>query len=107
MVPSLASTVQEAQVTGRFPDEGSTQSRFSDYAAYNYEIELIGAPTAVVLQWNPNYVEIDPFFLEKYGVEPENGSVIFNMEPGFAYIQFYRKGEPTSWDDLGIRVSER
>lgn len=107
VVPSLASTVIEANVSGRFPDRDDTVA-FAEYAAYNYEITLTGAPTAVVLRRNPQYVEIVPFFEAKFGVTPENGQVTFNMEPGMTRIQFYRTSESAgNWDALGIRVTER
>ena len=87
VVPSLASTVQTATVSGGFTyQEGLPE----DYAAYNYSIELAGAPTAVMLTWDAELLEIDPFFAKKYGVEPGVGQVIFNMEPGITRIQFYR-----------------
>lgn len=107
VVPSLPSTVQTATVNGSFAYNASETPK--DYAAYNYSIELSGAPTAVLLRWNSELLEIDPFFEEKFGVKPENGQVIFNMEPGITKVQFYRKGnvEETSWDDLGVTVSER
>ena len=107
VVPSLPSTVQTADVSGEFADENNGTPK--DYAAYNYTIEVTGAPTAVKLCWNSDLLEIDPFFEEKYGVKPEGGQVIFNMEPGSTKVQFYRKGsvEDKSWNDLGVTVSER
>lgn len=107
VVPSLPSTVQTATVIGSFAyNTGETPK---DYAAYNYSIELTGAPSAVILTWNQNLLEIDPFFEKKYGVELDDGQVIFNMEPGITKVQFYRKGnvEDAKWDDLGVNVSER
>ena len=107
VVPSLVSTVQTATVTGEFKHEEDELP--SAYAAYNYSIELTGAPTAVVLKWNQELLEIDPFFEKKYGVKPGAGQVIFNMEPGITMIQFYRKGnvESTTWAELGVTVGER
>ena len=105
--PSLPSTVQTATVTGSFAyNTGETPE---DYAAYNYTIKLEGAPCAVVLSWNPDLLEIDPFFMEKYGAEPSGNQVMFNMEPGNTMVQFYRKGnvEGEDWDALGVTVSER
>lgn len=107
VVPSLPSTVQTATVTGSFAyNTGETPE---DYAAYNYTIKLEGAPCAVVLSWNPDLLEIDPFFMEKYGAEPSGNQVMFNMEPGNTMVQFYRKGnvEGEDWDALGVTVSER
>lgn len=107
VVPSLPSTVQTATVKGSFTyNTGETPK---DYAAYNYSIQLVGAPCAVVLSWNPALLEIDPFFMEKYGAEPSGNQVIFNMEPGNTMVQFYRKGTmaDVTWDDLGVTVSER
>ena len=105
VVPSLASTVQSATVSGEFAYEnGSPQ----DYAAYNYRITLSGASTAVVLKWNRDLLELDPFFEKKYGTEPGEGQVIFNMEPGIVNVQFYRNGnvKGKSWGDLGVTVAE-
>lgn len=107
VVPSLPSTVQTATVKGSFTyNTGETPK---DYAAYDYSIQLVGAPCAVVLSWNPALLEIDPFFMEKYGAEPSGNQVIFNMEPGNTMVQFYRKGTmaDVTWDDLGVTVSER
>ena len=107
VVPSLPSTVQTATVNGSFAYNASETPK--DYAAYNYTIKLEGAPCAVVLSWNPDLLEIDPFFKEKYGAEPSGNQVIFNMEPGSTMVQFYRKGnvEGEDWDALGVTVSER
>lgn len=107
VVPSLPSTVQTATVKGSFTyNTGETPK---DYAAYNYSIQIVGAPCAVVLSWNPALLDIDPFFMEKYGAEPSGNQVIFNMEPGNTMVQFYRKGTmaDVTWDDLGVTVSER
>lgn len=107
VVPSLPSTVQTATVTGEFTeiDKGIPK----DFAAYNYKITLSGAPCAVVLKWDTDLLEIDPFFKEKYGEEPGEGQVIFNMEPGITMIQFYREGnvEEATWKELGVSVSAR
>ena len=107
VVPSLASTVQTATVKGEFSYNADEKPK--DYAAYNYTIELTGAPTVVVLNWNSSLLEIDPFFEKKYGAKPDDGQVIFNMEPGITKIQFYRKGnvDGKAWDDLGVTVSDR
>ena len=107
IAPNLASTVQTATVKGYFLYDTGKWPK--DYVAYNYNIELTGAPSAVVLEWSPDLLEIDPFFKEKYGVATENGQVIFNMDPGITKVQFYRKGEMTgiAWEDLGVTVSSR
>lgn len=106
VVPNLASTVHTATVSGEFADIQNGNPE--DYAAYNYNVELTGAPAAVVLRWNPTLLEIDPFFEEKYGARPESGQVIFNMEPGITKIQFYRSGDvkDKEWTDLGVTVSD-
>lgn len=105
VVPSLVSTVQTATVSGSFAYGAGELP--GAYAAYNYTIELTGAPTAVILRWNPELLELDPFFEDKYGVKAQNGQVMFNMEPGITKIQFYRKGnvEAETWDSLGVSVS--
>ena len=107
IAPNLASTVQTATVTGNFLyNEGEKPE---DYAAYNYNISLTGAPSVVILEWNPDLLEIDPFFENKYGVKPGNGSVVFSMDPGITKVQFYRKREMTgiTWENLGVTVSSR
>ena len=109
VVPSLASTVQTATVQGSFVDQDKETP--AGFDAYNYDITLTGAPTAVVLNWNPELLEIDPFFAEKFGVAPDadGGQVMFYMEPGITRIQFYRKGSgaAASWGELGVKVTER
>lgn len=107
IAPNLASTVQTATVNGEF--SYLRDEKPSDYVAFNYKIELSGAPSAVVLSWNFDLLEIDPFFEDKYGVAPKNGQVIFNMEPGITMVQFYQKTDLTgkSWDDLEVNVSQR
>lgn len=107
VVPNLASTVQTATVTGEFAN--ANEGTPGDYAAYNYRIELSGAPTAVVLAWDSDLLEIDPFFEEKFGVKPQSNQVVFNMEPGIKTVQFYRSGnvDGADWNALGVSVSER
>ena len=106
IAPNLASTVQTATVKGNFLyDPGKLPK---DYVAYNYNIELTGAPCVVVLRWDPNLLEIDPFINEKFNVEASAGQVSFNMSPGIEKIQFYRKGsvESLNWSDFNVSVND-
>ena len=109
IVPGMVSTVETATVKGEFTYH--TGFKPEDYAAYNYTVELTGSPTAVVISWNQELLEIDPFFQEKYGdtVTLGENQVVFNMEPGNMKVQFYRKGNVADkdWEDLGVSVTER
>ena len=108
IAPNLASTVQNAAVKGDFLYDAGKLPK--DYVAYNYNIELTGAPCVVVLKWNSELLEIDPFFEEKYGVKPEVGKAVFSMDPGITKIQFYRNGEiqeDIKWENLGVKVSSQ
>lgn len=104
IVPNVASSVNPVNVSGGFVGvEGGAPSEF---AAFNYSITLNGAPSAVVLQWPPELLELDPFFQEKHSVQPEEGRVIFPMEPGNVMVQFYRKGNiDLTWSAINKRVT--
>lgn len=114
VVPSQPSTVQTARVTGYFADAGSGDP--SQYAAYNYIMEFTGATTQVELKWDPELLELDPFFADKFATEnspvtPDtiHGKVIFDMEPGITKVQFYRKADIAgkTWDDLKVSVQTK
>lgn len=109
--PSVAGVVAGFSYKGVFIDE-TMNNKPSDFAAFNYEILVFNAtePHQMVLKWNPSYVEIDPLFLNKIGVESGNsGNVEFLMdaEKNSYLIRFYRlDGQDTtsdwqsSWESL-------
>ena len=109
--PSVAGVVAGFSYSGVFID-ATTSNNPSDFAAFNYEVMVFNAtePHQMVLTWDIRYLEIDPLFLEKIGVESGNsGSVEFPMdaEHNSYLIRFYRlDGKDTtsdwqsSWENL-------
>ncbi|MDY4834214.1 MAG: hypothetical protein SO181_03575 [Frisingicoccus sp.] len=109
--PSVAGVVAGFSYSGVFID-ATTSNKPSDFAAFNYEVMVFNAtePHQMVLTWNTRYVEIDPLFLDKIGVESGNsGTLEFQMdaEHNSYLIRFYRlDGKDTtsdwqsSWENL-------
>lgn len=109
--PSVAGVVAGFSYKGVFIDE-TMYNNPSDFAAFNYEILVFNAtePHQMVLKWNPSYVEIDPLFLNKIGVESGNSGIVefpMDAEHNSYLIRFYRlDGQDTtsdwqsSWDSL-------
>lgn len=109
--PSVAGVVAGFSYKGVFIDE-AINNKPSDFAAFNYEILVFNAtePHQMVLNWDANYVEIDPLFLNKIGAQSGNsGTVEFPMdaEHNSYLIRFYRlDGQNTtadwqsSWENL-------
>lgn len=110
VAPSLPAKVEAASLEGYFNNIEKTKPK--DFDAYNYNIKLSGASKMVTLEWNSALLELDPFFKEKYGADPniDNtsnvGKVTFEIDPGVTMVQFYRKGdmEDKNWAELGVKV---
>lgn len=98
---SVAGVVAGFSYSGNFLDK-TQENAPHEFAAFNYEVSISNASEAhtMVLMWNPNYVEIDPLFLEDIGVTSGNsGRVEFQMdaEKNSYLIKFYRmKGQNPS-----------
>lgn len=91
---SVAGVVAGFSYSGNFLDKTQENAPY-EFAAFNYEVSISNASEAhtMVLTWEPNYVEIDPLFLEDIGATSGNsGRVEFQMdaENNSYLIKFYR-----------------
>ena len=110
IVPNAPSTVEAASVTGLMVDK-TDSNKPADFAGINYRITVTGLETKVKLSWKNDYIELDPFFSDKYSgasVDSKNGTATFTLEPGSTVVNFYRVSAVSSlsWDNLGINVEQ-
>ena len=115
--PCRNASVASPSVEGRLVDSGNNNN-IGDYAAFNYEVTVGGSKSKIKLEWNKDYVEIDPFFATKHGYvdnerKPLNTGVLeYEADVGTEVIQFYRingLSEPSDWGDdgnLGFKVTK-
>lgn len=105
LVPVEYATVQGVTLTAVFSDSGrGTPDKFD---AYNYTVSISGGEKDVVIEWDPNLLDIDPFFSAKGTVaDLDNGykalTIHMNSDDstGNYMIQFYRHaGNTTKWND--------
>lgn len=92
VIPSIAASVESSSVRGELKLASGTGATND---AYNYEITVTGKEADVTLKWDPDKVEIEPFFEEKYKKTPGSGSVTFRLQPGVTTINFYQKNGNT------------
>lgn len=97
-----------------------------DYYGYNYEVSISSGRAKVTLNWEPAYVKLDPFFLEKlksrqdlkidgtnaYIYDKDGGSIQFLMDQTLGeddyVILFYpiqKMSSETTWDDMKKIIS--
>lgn len=90
VVPSKAAKVDSSAVTGKL-NLATGEAATND--AYNYEITVTGKEADVTLTWPTDKVEIEPFFFQKYRVNPDKdkGTVTFHLQPGVTTVNFYQK----------------
>lgn len=110
IVPNAPSSVKAASVTGVLVDK-TDANKPADFDGINYRITVTGLKTNVKLSWAKDYVELDPFFSDKYScekIDSENGTAAFTLEPGSTVVNFYRVSAESnlSWDNLGITVEQ-
>ena len=110
IVPNAPSSVEAASVTGVLVDK-TDANKPADFDGINYRITVTGLETNVKLSWAKDYVELDPFFSDKYScekIDSENGTAAFTLEPGSTVVNFYRVSAESnlSWDNLGITVEQ-
>lgn len=93
--PCTESKINVFSSQGTFID-ASNDSNPIDYDAFNYEVSISSGKADVTLTWNPEYVEIDEYFLKKIGksdISTTKGSVTFEMDQdagsGDYLIPFY------------------
>lgn len=101
----------------------------NDYYGYNYEVSISSGRAKVTLKWNPSYVMLDPFFLEKlksrqdlkidgtnaYIYDENAGSLQFLMDQTLGeddYVIIFYPAHPeqklpdaTTWEDMKQIIS--
>lgn len=110
IVPNAPSSVEAASVTGVLVDK-TDANKPADFDGINYRITVTGLETKVKLSWAKDYIELDPFFSDKYSyekIDSENGTATFTLKPGSTIVNFYRVSAASdlSWDNLGITVEQ-
>ena len=122
--PCTNSQVNSFSYSGSFLNKNAGNPQ--DYYGYNYEVSISSGRAKVTLSWNPEYVKLDPFFLEKlksrqdlkidgtnaYKYDKERGSIQFLMdqtlgEDDYVIIFYPVKGLPdgTTWEDMKQIIS--
>lgn len=115
LVPVEYATVQGITLKSEFTDSTRPDSTPKQFDAYNYSVSISGGEKDVIIGWNADELDIDPFFKNKFESTlstDENGfttlTVHMNSEDstGTYLIQFYyHSGHSvswTSWNDLPI-----
>lgn len=102
---SVAGTVAGFGYNGSFLDKTSSNHPY-DYAAFNYEITVTNAieEHVMILEWDDNYVELDPLFVSENNdivtaVQGINNKVEIKMNSGNNdyLVKFFRiKGQNSS-----------
>lgn len=104
---SVAGKIAGFSYKGYFLDKTMMNHPY-DFAAFNYAVAVSNAAEdhTMVLTWDPNYVEIDPFFLNDNNLTPyyQDGKMKVEFTMGSSQdsylIKFYRlKGQSNSQDD--------
>ena len=110
VAPVNRSDVASASVSGAWVDANEDKNNVGDYAAYNYRITVTGEEKTVQVTWGSK-VELDSHFgtnHPKASVDRTKRTATLTVKPGSEIINFYRTSstEPSSWDDLGVKVEE-
>ncbi|MDO4475274.1 MAG: hypothetical protein Q4B59_00625 [Lachnospiraceae bacterium] len=111
LIPIENASLQGFYVTGEYSD--ASRGEPDDFAAFNYSIRVTGGSGQVVLTWNADQLDIDPFFKTRSNATGDTASgtltIPMDSEDSTASYQipFYNKGGNTfgSWEDLGVSVS--
>lgn len=106
LVPVEYATVQGITLKSEFTDSTRPDSTPVQFDAYNYSVSISGGEKYVVIEWDPNMLDIDPFFSAKGTVtDLDNGykalTIHMNSDDstGNYLIQFYRHaGNTTKWN---------
>ena len=117
--PCTNSQVNPFSYSGSFLNKNVGEPQ--DYYGYNYEVSISSGRGKVTLSWDPQYVKLDPFFLENlksrqdlkidgtnaYIYDKEGGSIQFLMDQTLGeddyVILFYpiqKMSNETTWEDM-------
>lgn len=122
LIPIEYATTQGVTLKYEFTDSARTINGEAagpdQFDAYNLSVSISGGKGDVVISWDPEQLDIDPFFKEKARATEgtgENGYVTLTVpmnaenETGAYLIQFYNhnttKPSWTKWSELPIRVA--
>lgn len=112
IAPCTGATTNEFHAEGKYVDENMGNP--TDYAGFNYEISISSGIANATLSWKKDTVEIDKFFLQNLGKNPDeianilsSGKLEFQMNQstgnGDYLIPFYIKDKneiPDTWDEM-------
>lgn len=79
IMPCTGSTTNDFSSSGEYTDK-SSKTNPKQYDGFNYEVKISTGIATATLTWNPNYVEIDKYFLVNLGEEPEKINEILEDE---------------------------
>ena len=108
--------------TATFSSEGKfvydTNANPTDYDGFNYEISISSGEATAVLEWNPDVLEIDQFFLSTNNLTPSSGithsgwkQITMKMDQtkgeGDYLISFYKNTStiPATWGEMNSNIS--
>ena len=108
--------------TATFSSEGKfvydTNANPTDYDGFNYEISISSGEATAVLEWNPDVLEIDQFFLSTNNLTPSSGithsgwkQITMKMDQtkgeGDYLISFYKNTSTilATWDEMNSNIS--
>lgn len=108
--------------TATFSSEGKfvydTNANPTDYDGFNYEISISSGEATAVLEWNPDVLEIDQFFLSTNNLTPSSGithsgwkQITMKMDQtkgeGDYLISFYKNTStiPDTWGEMNSYIS--
>ena len=108
--------------TATFSSEGKfvydTNANPTDYDGFNYEISISSGEATAVLEWNPDVLEIDQFFLSTNNLTPSSGithsgwkQITMKMDQtkgeGDYLISFYKNTStiPATWGKMNSNIS--
>lgn len=108
--------------TATFSSEGKfvydTNANPTDYDGFNYEISISSGEATAVLEWNPDVLEIDQFFLSTNNLTPSSGithsgwkQITMKMDQtkgeGDYLISFYKNTStiPATWGGMNSNIS--
>lgn len=117
LIPIEYATTQGVQLSSEFTD--STTAKITDVDAYNYSVSISGGEDDVVIKWENDKLDIDPFFLDKmkkpdgsnYTTTGNISKLTIHMssdnETASYLFQFYNHGpqKPTSWNSLSVSAT--
>lgn len=114
---SVAGVVAGFSYNGKFTDYTSDNHPY-DFVAFNYEISVYNTTGdhEMLLSWNSDYLEIDPYFLDNVNVkirdDKKSVNITMNEENSTYLVKFYRrigrdKNDSTqqSWSNFDELVS--